>query len=104
MRLIPRQVDVIALLLAALASPLLAQKPQIVWSDRENPIMEQMRNLRSLPDGERVIVTKRLAVEIRQLPPSPNKVMLAQSLANLVNEGDPGPEALQEVAATLSQV
>jgi len=103
MRRIPPRVDAIALLFAALASPLLAQRPQIVWSDRENPIREQINNLRSLPDGERPIVTKRLAVQIRQLPASPNRIMLAQSLANLVTEGDPGPEALQEVAATLSQ-
>jgi len=86
-----------ALLLAAVASAVFAQ-------DREKPIMEQMRKLRSLPDDERAIVTKRLAVEIRQLPASANRVMLAESLADLVTEGDPGPDALQEVATTLAEV
>jgi len=92
------------LLFAAVASTLLAQRPKIVWSDREKPIMEQMRKLRSLPDDERVSATKRLAVEIRELPAGPNRGMLAESLANLVTEGDPGPDALQEVATTLAQV
>src|ERR1019366_2794853 len=80
-----------------------AQKGQIVWSDREKPIMEQMRKLRGLPDDERVSTTKRLAVQLRQLPAGPNKEILAESLANLVTEGDPGLETLQEVATTLAQ-
>ena len=80
-----------------------AQKEQIVWSDREKAIMEQMRKLRGLPDDERVSTTKRLAVQLRQLPAGPNKEILAESLANLVTEGDPGPETLQEVAITLAQ-
>jgi len=84
-------------------STLRAQKQQIVWSDSEKSIIEQMRKLRSLPDDERVSVTKRLAVEIRQQPPGPRKEGLASSLANLVTEGDPGLETLQEVATTLAQ-
>src|ERR1035438_8224988 len=50
-----------------------AQKEQIVWSDREKAIVEQMRKLRGLPDDERVSTTKRLAVQLRQLPAGPNK-------------------------------
>src|ERR1039458_4594878 len=80
-----------------------AQKEQIVWSDREKAIMEQMRKLRGLPDDERVSTTKRLAVQLRQLPAGPNKEILAEALANLVTEGEPGPETLQEVAITLAQ-
>src|ERR1022692_2732662 len=80
-----------------------AQKEQIVWSDREKAIMEQMRKLRGLPDDERVSTTKRLAVQLRQLPAGPNQEILAESLANLITEGDPGPETLQEVAITLAQ-
>ena len=91
------------LLFAAVASTLLAQGHQAVLSDQEKPIMEQMRKLRGLPDDERVSVTKRLAVEIRQLPASANKLGLADSLAHLVTEGDPGPETLQEVATTLAE-
>jgi len=83
-------------------SALRAQKQQIVWSDSEKPIIEQLRKLRSLPDDERARVTKRLAVEIRQLPLGSHKLGLANSLANLVTEGDPGLETLQEVATTLA--
>src|ERR1017187_1539245 len=63
-----------------------AQKEQIVWSDREKPIVEQMRKLRGLPDDERVSTTKRLAVQLRQLPAGPNKEILAESLAKLEAE------------------
>jgi peroxiredoxin len=91
-------------LLAAISPTLFAQRPQIVWSDREKPIVDQIRKLRSLPDAERAATTRRLALEIRQLPAGPNRGMLAASLANLVTEGDPGAEALQEVATTLAQV
>ncbi|HUE20233.1 MAG TPA: TlpA disulfide reductase family protein [Bryobacteraceae bacterium] len=90
-------------LFAAVASTLLAQRPKIVWSDQEKPIMEQMRKLRDLPDDERVSATKRLALQIRQLRAGTNKEVLAESLANLVTEGDPGLETLQEVATTLAQ-
>jgi hypothetical protein len=97
-----------ACLLAAAAflcgsSTLGAQGQKIVWSDREKPVLEQMRKLRGLPDDERVRTTIRLALQIRQLPAGFNKLTLAHSLANLVTEGDPGAEALQDVAATLAQ-
>jgi len=93
-----------ACLLAAAFFPgmLRAQNRRIVWSDREKPILEQLRKLRSLPDDERVRVTITLADQIRQLPAGPNRETLAESLANLVTEGDPGPRALQEVATTLA--
>jgi peroxiredoxin len=80
-----------------------AQRQQIVWSDQEKPILEQIRKLRSLPDDERARVTKRLALQIRQLPAGSHKEGLANSLANLVTEGDPGAETLQEVATTLAE-
>lgn len=89
--------------LCAAGTTLYAQRPQITWSAGEKPIMEEMRKLRGLPDAERASTTKRLAVAIRELPAGGNKGMLAASLANLVTEGDPGRETLQEVAATLAQ-
>src|SRR5450755_5079078 len=89
--------------LCAAGTTLYAQRPQIAWSAGEKPIMEEMRGLRGLPDAERAGTTKRLAVAIRELPAGGNKGMLAASLANLVTEGDPGRETLQEVAATLAQ-
>jgi peroxiredoxin len=91
-------------LLAAISPTLFAQRPQIVWSDREKPIVERLRKLRGLPDAERVATTRRMALEIRQLPAGANRGTLAESLANLVTEGDPGAEALQDVATTLALV
>lgn len=93
----------IVLLLAWGASALCAQEHKIVWSDREKPIVDQMHKLRGLPDDERAGATKRLALEIRQLPAGMSKESLAVSLAHLVTEGDPGADVLQQVATTLVQ-
>src|SRR5262249_40852868 len=65
--------------------------------------VEQLRTLRRLPDDERPGVTKKLSLEIRQLPKSSSKARLADGLASLATEGDPGQDVLQEVAATLEQ-
>jgi peroxiredoxin len=80
---------------------LYAQEQKIIWSDREKPIAEHIRGLRALPDDVRAGATKNLALEIRQLPVTPNKLRLANSLAMLSTEGDFGHEMLQEVATTL---
>jgi peroxiredoxin len=108
MRRIPWSVCAGVCLAAAAAflsgpTTLRAQRQQIVWSDQEKPILEQIRKLRSLPDDERASVTKRLALQIRQLPAGSHKEGLANSLANLATEGDPGAETLQEVATTLAE-
>jgi peroxiredoxin len=79
-----------------------AQKPQVVWSGQEKIIMEQLGGLRRLPDDVRARTTKQLAMQIRVLPPTLNKVHLAASLANLSTEGDFGHDTLQEVATTLA--
>jgi len=79
-----------------------AQQPQIVWTDQEKPILEQIRTLRKLNTEERTRKTKDLALQIRQLPPGMNKVRLALGLAGLSTEGDFGHDTLQEVATTLS--
>jgi hypothetical protein len=56
-----------------LLTPLVvAAQEKIVWSDREKPIVEQIRGLRKLPDDVRARTTKDLAMQIRQLPVSPN--------------------------------
>jgi peroxiredoxin len=80
----------------------LAADDKIVWSDQEKPILEQLKGLRSLPDDVRARTTKTLALQIRQLPVSPNKLRLAGTLANLSTEGDFGHDTLQEVANTLA--
>jgi peroxiredoxin len=81
---------------------LLAQEQQVVWSNQEKSIADQIRGLRELPDDVRARTTKQLAVEIRQLTVTPNKLRLANNLANLSTEGDFGHDTLQEVATTLA--
>jgi peroxiredoxin len=68
----------------------------------EKPLAERIKTLRGLPDSQRPAATTDLAVKIRQLPPTSGKQGLAIQLANLVTEGDPGHETLQEVSATLA--
>jgi peroxiredoxin len=84
------------------AQALIAQQEQPVWSVQEKPIVEQIKGLRQLPDATRAHVTKSLALAIRQLPVSPNKLILANGLANLSTEGDFGRDTLEEVATTLA--
>ncbi len=88
------------LLLATLISS--AQKKPIVWTPAEQPIADQIHNLRSLPDDVRAQTTRDLALKIRQLPASENKMRLAIGLASLSTEGDFGHQTLQEVATTLA--
>jgi peroxiredoxin len=80
----------------------IGQQQEIVWSDQEKPIVETIKTLRKLPDSTRAETTKQLALQIRQLPKTPNKLRLANHLANLSTEGDLGIDTLQEVATTLA--
>ena len=80
----------------------LAADDTTVWSDREKPIVEQLRGLRKLPDDVRARTTRELALQIRQLPVTPNKLRLAGGLASLSTEGDFGHDTLQQVASTLA--
>ncbi len=102
-----RVIMTLLLAVAALASlwpvqSLLGQEKQIVWSAAEKPIADQIHGLRALPDDVRAGTTKDLALKIRNLPASENKLRLAVGLANLSTEGDFGHDALQEVATTLA--
>jgi peroxiredoxin len=65
-------------------------------------IETQLHQLRQLPDAERAKVTQQLALEIRRLPATDKKETLAENLADLATEGDPGHDTLQEVATTLA--
>ncbi len=82
--------------------PLRAQEQQIAWSDREKPIAEQLGNIRAVPDDKRADATTKLALEIRALPVTVNKLRLAYTLAMRSTEGDFGHDMLQEVATTLA--
>jgi peroxiredoxin len=96
----------IGLFLVAVAllysEPFQAQKQEIVWSAQEKPIADQIHTLRKLPDDVRAGTTRELALQIRQLPATPNKLRLAVGLASLSTEGDFGHDTLQEVATTLA--
>jgi peroxiredoxin len=80
-----------------------AQGQQIVWSKQEKPILEDIRHLRELSEGNRAKTTQQLALKIRQLPAGLNKERLAVTLASLSTEGDSGKDVLQEVATTLAE-
>jgi peroxiredoxin len=69
---------------------------------KEKAIADQISKLRSLPDDVRAKTTKQLALEIRGLPASMNKLNLASGLANYSTEGDFGRDTLQEVTTTLA--
>jgi len=68
-----------------------------------NQISEAIGKLRSMPDDQRAVVTKQLALDIRKLSSDQGKLGLAQSLSNLSTEGDFGRDTLQEVTTTLAQ-
>lgn len=80
-----------------------AQQKEIVWSADEKPIADQIHGLRGLADDVRVGATKDLALKIRKLTPTENKLRLAVGLAGLSTEGDFGHDTLQEVATTLAE-
>src|SRR6202140_4889974 len=82
----------------ALAS---AQEKKVVWSADEKPLADQIHGLRGLADDVRAGTTKDLALKIRKLPSTENKLRLAAGLAGLSTEGDFGHDTLQEVATTL---
>ncbi len=94
---------VCATIACTLLSPaLLTAQEKVVWSDQEKPIAEQLHGLRKLDDTARAQTTKQLALQIRQLSVVPNKLRLADGLANLSTEGDFGHDTLQEVTTTLA--
>ena len=91
-----------ALLLSALALSGITNAQDVSWTKDETPIRDQITHLRSLPDDVRARTTKQLALDIRRLPKTANKLNLANGLANLSTEGDFGHDTLQEVATTLA--
>ncbi len=94
-------VGLLALAVVVLIPELFAQTQETVWSPQEKPIAEQIKTIRQVPDDVRGKTTRELALQIRQLPPTPNQLRLAVALANRSTEGDFGHDTLQEVATTL---
>src|SRR6266436_3762243 len=96
----------VAVLLAAVIFPMQlasAQKKEVVWSGDEKPLADQIHGLRGLADDVRAGTTKDVALKIRKLPATENKLRLAVNLAGLSTEGDFGHDTLQEVATTLDE-
>jgi peroxiredoxin len=93
----------VSFLLLSFTFSAIAQDKKPDWSDAEKPIVEQLHGLRALPDDVRAKTTKELALKIRQLPVVPNKLKLANHLAELSTEGDFGRDTLQEVTTTLAE-
>jgi thiol-disulfide isomerase/thioredoxin len=91
----------VGLCLIACASTF-TQNREPAWSKSESQIRDQISRLRSLPDDVRAKTTKQLALDIRALPKTPQKLSLANGLANLSTEGDFGHDTLQEVTTTLA--
>src|SRR6266436_1700101 len=79
------------------------QKKEVVWSADEKPLADQIHGLRALADDVRAGTTKDLALKIRKLPATENKLRLAVNLAGLSTEGDFGHDTLQEVATTRAE-
>src|SRR6202140_2269308 len=80
-----------------------AQEKEIVWSADEKPLADQIHGLRALADDVRAGTTKDVALKIRKLPATENKLRLAVNLAGLSTEGDFGHDTLQEAATTLAE-
>ena len=81
----------------------IAQNKGPVLSDDVKAIETKLGGLRALPDDERAVATKDLALQIRKLAQGTTKVQLASGLGNLATEGDFGRDTLQEVTDTLAQ-
>src|ERR1700716_1571716 len=96
-------VFVLVAMVVALLELASAQKKEVVWSEDEKPHADQIHGLRALADDGRVGTTKDLALKIRKLPATENKLRLAVNLAGLSTEGDFGHDTLQEVATTLAE-
>ncbi len=89
----------------ALFSPnaLRAETKEPHWTQQQAPIAKNIAGLRSLADDVRPRATRLLALQIRALPASANKLALAYSLANLCTEGDQGQDTVQAAATTLEE-
>lgn len=94
---------VVALLCVISALQVAVAENKLSLSSQEKPVYESIKTLRSVSDKDRPKTTSKLAMQIRDLPNSENKVTLATALASLSTEGDFGLETLQAVATTLAE-
>jgi peroxiredoxin len=69
---------------------------------KTSEIESQLKGLRSVASDQKPAVIVKLATDISSLPAGAQKVGYADALSHLATEGDPGHDALQSVADTLS--
>ena len=93
---------VLGCLAIAARPPARAADNEPVFSAEQKPIADHIGHLRLVADDARGAATRDLAMRIRQLPASPNKLRLAIELASLSTEGDFGRATLDQAAATLA--
>ena len=85
-----------AAILALSASVLFAQV-------KESKIFDQLKNLRSVAADKKGAAIEHIAADINTQPAGMTKVKLADNLAHLSTEGDPGQDAVQAVADVLAK-
>lgn len=84
-----------------LLANIFAQQEEIKWTPEEKAVYDQIHTIRQVPDEKRGAAMQQLAMQIRQLPLTEEKIVLALGLAERATEGDFGHAMLQEVATTL---
>ncbi len=91
---------VATLALAALTFGQVSGGPSKLSAKAES-VLDSVGKLRSLPDDQRRVETKRLAKDIAALSVPSERLLAASMLANLSTEGDFGRDTLQAVTDTL---
>jgi peroxiredoxin len=86
-----------------LAAAILLAAPLLQAQVKESAIVDQLRNLRAVSAEQKPAAIIKIATDIGTLPAGQQKVKLADNLAHLVTEGDPGSEALQAAGAVLAK-
>jgi peroxiredoxin len=90
---------VLLLLPAAL---IFSQQQDVVFTKQEAPLAARIRAISQLAPENRGPLLAEVALQVRRLPASLNKLRFADTLAFLATAGDSGSEALQEVGTTLA--
>ncbi len=70
---------------------------------KESKVVDQLKNLRQVAAEQKPAAITKVAGDIQTQPAGPKKVQLADNLAHLVTEGDPGHDAVQTAADTLAK-
>jgi thiol-disulfide isomerase/thioredoxin len=86
-----------------LVAAILLAAPALHAKNQADALQTQIDNLYQVAKAQRPATLVKLATDIRALPAGKPKVTLADNLASKATEGDPGRDAIQAVADTLSQ-